>query len=226
MIETSITAPRSTFVAVDGIDGSGKGGVVGHLVDHLTSAGVPVVGTREPGGTPEGEKLRALLLSGPDESWHPFSELLLMTAARVQHVQRVILPALAAGKTVVSDRFVASTIAYQGAGRGISERFIRQLHAEAVGDIWPDLTIILDLDASIGLSRSRHRLIADAIDEGRFENIELDFHERVRQSYLDQAKLAPSRYAVIDASGTPEEVKQAAVLVLADFLVSRQTTSF
>lgn len=222
MTRTSISALHSTFIAVDGIDGSGKGGVVAHLVDHLASAGVPVVGTREPGGTPEGEKLRALLLSGSDESWHPYSELLLMTAARVQHVQRVILPALAANKTVVSDRFVASTIAYQGAGRGISEQFIRQLHAETVGDIWPDLTIILDLDASVGLSRSRRRLMVDAIDEGRFESIELGFHERIRQSYLDQANLSPNRYAVIDASGTPDEVKQAAALVLADFFTSRQ----
>ncbi|MDZ4136194.1 MAG: dTMP kinase, partial [Paracoccaceae bacterium] len=108
------------LVAVEGIDGSGKSGVARHIADHFGSIGADVVATREPGGTPEGESLRALLLAGRDDTWDPYSELLLMTAARVQHVRRVIQPALDLGKTVVTDRFAGSTIAYQGAGRGIA----------------------------------------------------------------------------------------------------------
>lgn len=202
---------RGVFLAVEGIDGSGKSGVVSHLARHLGAAGHEVLVTREPGGTPEGEAIRGLILSGADEAWEPASELLLMTAARVQHVRRVIEPALAAGRLVISDRYAGSTLAYQGAGRGLPEAFIRTLHDRAVGGLWPDLTLILDLDAATGLSRSRRRLGAEAVDEGRFESLDLGFHERIRAAFLAQAARDPGRHAVIDASGTPEEV-QARVL--------------
>lgn len=202
-------APRG-FIAVEGIDGSGKSGVVRHLIAALSARGFDVIGTREPGGTPQGEQLRALLLAGEDHSWEPEAELLLMTAARVQHVARVIRPALAAGTLVVSDRYAGSTLAYQGAGRGMAEALIRDLHARAAGDMWPGLTLVLDLDPAIGLARSRRRLSADAVDEGRFESLDLAFHQRIRGSFLAQATAAPVRHAVIDASGSPDQVRAAA----------------
>ena len=205
---------RAGFYAVEGIDGSGKSGMVRHLVDHLRSAGVEGLATREPGGTPQGEQIRSLILSGSDDAWDPHAELLMMTAARVEHVRRVIQPALAQGRFVVSDRYVGSTIAYQGAGRGMSEAFIRNLHATAVGDVWPDLTIILDLDVETGLARSRKRLATSAVDEGRFETLDLDFHQRIRRSFLDQAQRDPDRHVVVDAAGSPEAVRTRTIAAL------------
>jgi dTMP kinase len=205
---------KASFYAVEGVDGSGKSGMVAHIVAHLTDTGAPAIATREPGGTPQAEKIRSLLLSGADDAWDQQSELLMMTAARVEHVRRVILPTLERGVSVVSDRYVGSTIAYQGAGRGMSESYIRHLHQQAVGDIWPDLVVILDLDPEIGLARSRQRLSAGAIDEGRFETLDLDFHRRIRQSFLDQAAQSPERHVVIDALGTPEEVRERAVAAI------------
>ena len=201
----------AVFVAVEGIDGSGKSGVVRRLVDHIAAQGRSVIGTREPGGTPEGDRLRSLLLPQDGAAWDPAAELLLMTAARVQHVRRLILPSLAAGTSVVSDRFLGSTLAYQGAGRGLSQAFIRTLHAQAVDDLQPDLTIVLDLDVDTALSRSRRRLAGAAIDEGRFEALDAGFHERVRRSYLDQAAGDPARFAVVQASGPLDEVQEAAL---------------
>ena len=184
---------RPALIAVEGIDGSGKSGVVRHLAAHLRGLGADVLATREPGGTPEGESLRALVLAG-------------------------IEPALARGQIVVTDRFVGSTLAYQGRGRGLSTGFILDLHRQAVGDLWPDLTLILDLDVATGLGRSRHRLSTDAIDEGRFEGLDLAFHESIRSAFRDQALEAPERHALIDASGTPEEVQAAALAAVLDRL--------
>jgi dTMP kinase len=202
------------FYAVEGVDGSGKSGMVASIVAHLADSGGSAIATREPGGTPQGEKLRTLLLSGVDDAWDQQSELLMMTAARVEHVRRVILPALERDTSVVSDRYVGSTIAYQGAGRGMAEDYIRLLHKEAVGDVWPDLVVVLDLDPEIGLARSRQRLSAGAIDEGRFETLDLDFHRRIRQSFLDQAARDPARHLVVDALGTPDEVRTRAIAAI------------
>jgi dTMP kinase len=205
----------ASFFAVEGVDGCGKSGMVASIVAHLNGTGSAAIATREPGGTPQGEKLRALLLSGADDAWDQQSELLLMTAARVEHVRRVVLPTLEQGISVVSDRYVGSTIAYQGAGRGMSEDYIRFLHKQAVGDVWPDLVIVLDLDPEIGLARSKQRLRAGAIDEGRFETLDMDFHHRIRRSFLDQAARDPERAVVIDALGTPEEVRQRVIEAIA-----------
>jgi len=205
----------ASFFAVEGVDGCGKSGMVTSIVAHLNGTGAPAIATREPGGTPQGEKLRALLLSGADDAWDQQSELLLMTAARVEHVRRVVLPTLEQGISIVSDRYVGSTIAYQGAGRGMSEDYIRFLHKQAVGDVWPDLVIVLDLDPEIGLARSRQRLSAGAIDEGRFETLDMDFHHRIRRSFLDQAARDPERHVVIDALGTPDEVRQRVIEAIA-----------
>lgn len=211
----------ASFYAVEGVDGCGKSGMVGHIVAHLRAIGQAAIATREPGGTPQGEKLRALLLSGSDDAWDQQSELLLMTAARVEHVRRIILPNLRRGISVVSDRYVGSTIAYQGAGRGMAEDYIRLLHREAVGDLWPDLVVVLDLDPEIGLARSKRRLSDGAIDEGRFETLDLDFHHRIRQSYLDQAARAPERHVVVDALGTPDEVCARVIQAIAGWQACR-----
>ncbi len=210
--------PRGAFIAVEGVDGSGKSGVVRALVAALQAAGHDVVATREPGGTPQGEALRGLLLAGDDAAWEPRAELLLMTAARVQHAAHVIRPGVAAGKIVVSDRYAGSTLAYQGAGRGMDEALIRGLHATMLDDLWPDLTLVLDLDPAIGLTRSRKRLSDEAIDEGRFESLALPFHQRIRASFLAQAAAAPDRHAIIAADDTPEAVRETAWHAVRDFL--------
>jgi len=210
------------FFAVEGIDGCGKTSIARSISQHLEGLGLPVVSTREPGGSPQGEQIRQLILSGSNDAWDRYSELLLMTAARVEHVRRLILPALAEGQSVVSDRFVGSTIAYQSAGRNIPEEFIRHLHHAAVGDLWPHLTIVLDLDVETGLARSRRRLQTISADEGRFESLDIAFHQRVRQSFLDQAEAHPDRHFVIDAAGTPEEVSRATLAAIDTWLASQQ----
>jgi dTMP kinase len=194
---------QGRFIVFEGGDGAGKGSALAAVAEALASDGLDVLTTREPGGTPEGLELRGLLLSAAGSVWDQGSELLLMTAARVQHVKRVIRPALAAGRIVLCDRFVGSTLAYQGGGRGLPLALIRDLHRIFVDDIAPDLTVLMDVDAGTGLGRSRHRL-ADAravggADEGRFEALDLDFHERVREAFLDQAEAARDATIVIDA---------------------------
>jgi dTMP kinase len=190
------------FIVFEGGDGAGKGSALAAVAEALTADGHAVLATREPGGTPEGLELRALLLSVAGSVWDQGSELLLMTAARVQHVKRVIRPAVAAGRIVLCDRFVGSTLAYQGGGRGLPARLIRDLHRDFVEDVWPDLTVLLDVDARTGLRRSRQRLAETAADEGRFEAMALDFHERVRASFLEQAEAAPEATITI-AAGRP-----------------------
>jgi dTMP kinase len=200
-----------TFIVFEGGDGAGKGTALAALAEALTADGLDVVTTREPGGTPEGLELRALLLAASGAVWDEGSELLLMTAARVQHVKRVIRPALARGAIVLCDRYVGSTLAYQGGGRGIEADLILDLHRRFVENFWPDLTVLLDVSAAVGLSRSRRRLAVEAADEGRFEGLDLDFHQRVRWSFLDQAERHADRTLVIDAGGPIDTVQQAVV---------------
>jgi dTMP kinase len=198
---------QGVFIALDGVDGGGKTGALATLDRVLTAQGYDVLATREPGGTEAGLALRRLLLSEQGYDWTPTAELLLMAAARAQHVERVIRPALASGRIVLCDRYVAATLAFQGAGRGLPMPEILALHRFAAGDLWPDLTLILDIDVRRGLARSRRRNQEAALDEGRFEALDLDFHERVRRSYLQQAADHPGRYAVIDAD-RPEAAVQ------------------
>ena len=198
--------PRAgCFVVLEGGEGSGKTGAMGVLAASLQGWGHDVLQTREPGGTPEGLALRGLLLAEDGPDWNPYAELLLLVAARVQHVRRVIEPALAAGRTVLCDRFVGSTLAYQGAGRGLDATLILDLHRRAVGDLWPDLTVVLDVDPRIGLSRSMRRLGETGADEARFEALDLAFHARVRAAFLAEA--ARNRSVVVDAAGTLDEVQ-------------------
>jgi len=201
----------SFFLVLEGGEGSGKTTISAALCSALTESGMDVLATREPGGTPEGTALRALLLAADGYDWDGGAELLLMTAARIQHVKRVIKPALAAGRAVVCDRFVGSTLAYQGAGRGLPLALILDVHARLVGGLQPDLTVCLDIDPRVGLSRSARRLGQGGQDEGRFEALDLAFHQRVRDAFLAQAAADPSRSLVVDA-GLPLAEVQAEVI--------------
>src|SRR5437868_6578222 len=142
---------RGKLIVFCGGEGAGKSTQIALLAHHLEESGRDVRMTREPGGTPEGQHLRKLLLTQAAGSWTALAETLLMVADRAQHVERVIAPALAAGRHVVSDRFVLSTLSYQGAGRGVPTALIRDLHRQACADLWPDLPVILDIDPAIGL---------------------------------------------------------------------------
>jgi dTMP kinase len=197
--------PTGALIAIEGGDGTGKGTLISALIPGLREAGFDVLETREPGGTPEGQALRQLLLPA-EASWESWAELLLMAAARVQHVDRVIRPAIAAGRIVVTDRFVGSTIAYQGGGRGLPLSNILALHRLTVGDFKPSLTVILDVDPEVGLLRSRSRLATSGDNEGRFERLDTAFHNRVRASYLAQAAEAPNSHVVVDAALPAQQV--------------------
>jgi len=210
------------FIVIEGGEGAGKGTVLAALSGRLSRDGYDVLKTREPGGTAEGLRLREILLSEAGNVWEPWAELLLMTAARVQHVQQVILPAVAQGRIVISDRFVGSTIAYQGAGRGMPIDEIERLHAVAVGGVLPDLTVLLDIDPQIGIGRSLARLAEQALDESRFEALGTPFHQRVRQSFLDQAAQRPAAHVVIDASQSREVVAETVSQAVGTFLRDRK----
>lgn len=194
------------WVVVEGGDGAGKGVASGVVREALDARSMPYIATREPGGTPEGEKLRALLLSEAGSVWEKTSEIMLMTTSRVQHVARVIRPSLARGVSVLCDRYVHSSIAYQGYGQQGSVDFIMDLHRTAVGGDMPDLTILLDIDPEIGIPRAKGRLAAQQVDEGRMENLDMAFHRRVRTGYLEIAAADPDRHMVVDASRTIAKV--------------------
>ncbi len=181
------------FVVFEGGEGAGKTSALAAAAAAYPHALV----TREPGGTPEGLALRALLLAADAPAWEPQAELLLMMAARVQHAARVIRPALQAGRLVLCDRYLGSTLAYQGAGHGLPQATILQLHASLVG-LLPDFTVLLDIAPEEGLRRSQRRLADARVDETRFERLDLAFHRRVRAAFLQQAETQPG--AVIDAS--------------------------
>ena len=168
---------RARFITFEGGEGTGKSTQVARLAERLTRLGLAVLETREPGGSAGAEAIRALLVNGPADRWSARSEALLMYAARSDHIERVIVPALAAGVIVVCDRFADSTAAYQGAGGGADPTLIAALAVGVAGEVKPDLTIVLDLDAATGLARAAARLGGEA----RFEAKGLEFHERLRR---------------------------------------------
>jgi dTMP kinase len=197
MSQTSTT--RGRFITLEGAEGVGKSTQMQALQAFLESRGVPLLVTREPGGTPVAELIRELLLSRDHPPMHPDTELLLVFAARAEHLRTRILPALEAGTWVLCDRFTDATYAYQGGGRGLDPARIAVLEDWVQGPVRPDLTLLLDVDVRTGLARARNRGEAD-----RFEQEAVDFFERVRATYLELARSAPQRYAVIDA-GQPLE---------------------
>jgi dTMP kinase len=192
---------RGRFITFEGIDGAGKSTQHAWLVSHLRAQGRTVVATREPGGTPLGEKLRALLLSEP---MHLETEALLMFAARREHVAQVIEPALARGEWVICDRFVDASFAYQGGGRGMSLDKLQQLAVWTLGDLTPDLTLIFDAPVAV----AQQRLHAATANPDRFEREQAAFFERVRQAYLQIAQANPQRVRLIDACKRLEDINQ------------------
>lgn len=186
---------RGKFLTIEGTEGVGKSTNLAFVCDWLRAQGIEVVVTREPGGTPLAEEIRHLLLSKRDEPVDETAELLLVFAARAQHLAQVIKPALARGAWVVSDRFTDATYAYQGGGRGLNKTTIEQLEQLVQDSLRPDLTLILDIDVELGLSRARQRGELD-----RFESETLAFFERVRAAYRQRAMAAPGRYALVDAA--------------------------
>ena len=192
---------RGRFITFEGGEGGGKSTQVRRLADRLRDRGEVVV-TREPGGSPGAEAIRALLVSGPVERWSPISETLLMYAARRDHIERVIAPALARGAWVICDRFYDSSRAYQGAAGGAPAGLLQALEAEVVGEVIPDLTLILDLPVKTGLARASRRGQA----EGRFEAKGAEFHERLRAAFLQIAAAEPERCRVIDADASIDAV--------------------
>ena len=189
------------FITFEGADGSGKSTQARLLAEKLREAGREVVLTREPGGSPGAEAIRRLLVEGDPARWSAETEILLFNAARRDHLERTILPALAAGKIVVSDRFADSTRVYQGAARADLRPMVDALHALMIGHE-PDLTLVIDLDATTGLQRG----LARQSGEDRFEELGADFQTRLRAGYRALAQEFPERARLVDGSGTPEDV--------------------
>jgi len=201
---------KSSFITFEGIEGCGKSTQIRLLWDRLAKDGVDALLTREPGGTRIGERIRAVLLDASHQGMTPVTELMLYAAARHQHVEEVIEPALKAGRMVLCDRYADATTAYQGAARRVDPELIKSIHKIATGGLTPDLTILLDLPAKEGLSRAIARNARDGTEPGhdRFEREELAFHERVREGYLAIARSEPKRVIVVDALGTKEELHE------------------
>jgi len=205
------------FISLEGIEGAGKSTLARVLEAALRARGLQVVLTREPGGTPLAERLRAIVLERGDERITPEAETLIMFAARAIHIESLIRPALAAGRWVICDRFTDATRAYQGAGRGVSADLIEQLAHAVHPDLWPDRTLVLDLPVEQGLKRARLRQGAG----DRFEDEDLRFFERVRGCYCSLATTESDRVRIVDATEGPGRVAELALLALADMLPKR-----
>jgi dTMP kinase len=195
---------RGRFITLEGGEGAGKSTQLKRLAERLRGRGLEVVATREPGGSPGAEAIRELVLNGAADRWSPITETLLMYAARRDHIERVIAPALNRGAWVVCDRFADSTRAYQGAGGGTDPALIAALEAQVLGEARPDLTLIFDIPPEVGLERAQVRG-----GEMRFESKGLAFHQRLRDGFLAIARGEPQRCTLIDATSSMEAVEAA-----------------
>ena len=204
---------KGLFITLEGIEGAGKSTVVDFIEDFLTKEGHDVIKTREPGGTVIGEQIREILLKNENHTLTHDAELLLVFSARAQHIQEVILPALSSGKIILCDRFTDASYAYQGGGRGIDASRINLLEKWVQGDLRPNLTLLFDLDVSIGMQRTKKRSDAD-----RFEREEINFFEKIRNTYLERAKKEPQRFRIINSATSVENVKEQIVTILKDYL--------
>ncbi len=191
------------FITFEGPEGSGKTTQIKALEAHLRSQGLDVITTREPGGTPIGDQVRAVLTNLDNTAMHPRTEILLFLSARAQLVEQVIRPELKAGKVVICDRYADSTLAYQGYGHGYDRDQLRQLLNFATGGLWPDLTLLLDVDPEVGLKRKR-----SGGEWNRLDAYEVAFHQRVRAGYLELAASEPQRWARVDASCMSDDVQE------------------
>jgi dTMP kinase len=203
-----MTAARGRFITFEGPEGSGKSTQLRLLAERLRKAGQDVLETQEPGGTPIGIQIRHVLLDAKNRELCPTAELLLMFASRAQNVDECILPALSAGRTVLSDRFTDSTLVYQGVGRGLGAELVYELDRIACRGLVPDLTLVIDIDAETGLARARRRSVRAEDSETRIEEQDVGFHRRVRDAYRQLAADEPARVKLIDGSQTREAVAE------------------
>lgn len=203
-MDSQLTArPGSgVFLSFEGPEGAGKSTQIGRLVRRLEGLSLPHTVTREPGGTPLGTRVREVLLD-PALTIDPLPEFLLYSASRAQLVANVIRPALGRGETVVCDRYADSSLAYQGSGRGLDAELLRGITAAATGELWPHLTVLLDLDPKLGLERAARRGQPD-----RLERADLAFHQRLRQGFLERAEAEPGRFLVLDATRAEAELER------------------
>tara|TARA_R110001583_G_scaffold171461_1_gene324970 strand:+ start:90 stop:710 length:621 start_codon:yes stop_codon:yes gene_type:complete len=190
------------LIVCDGSNGAGKTTVLEHIKAYFDNKNIRYIATREPGGTEIGERIREILLDKSLSSMSSTTELMLFAAARAQHLSEKILPALECGTHVISDRFESATVSFQQYGRGLSKDIVDQLNDLALGEFRPNMTIVLDLDPKIGLERVKSR--GNGLD--RMEDVDIEFLERARHGYLEQARLNPNRFTVIDASMPLDEV--------------------
>ena len=204
---------KGLFITLEGIEGAGKSTAVDFIEDFLTKEGHDVIKTREPGGAVIGEQIREILLKNENYTLTYNTELLLVFSARAQHIQEVILPALSLGKIILCDRFTDASYAYQGGGRGIDTSRISLLEKWVQGDLRPNLTLLFDLDVSIGMQRTKKRSGTD-----RFEREEINFFEKIRNTYLERAKNEPQRFRIINSASSLESVKEQIITILKDFL--------
>ena len=209
------------FITLEGPDGSGKSTQFRLLSDRLRAAGFAVCESAEPGGTPIGQQIRRILLDSANRELAPTAELLLMFAARAQNVEEWILPALREGKIVLSDRFTDSTLAYQGAARGLGAEVVLQVDRIACQGLVPDLTICVDVDTGIGLARAhtRNRERAES-DESRIDQEAVEFHHKVRDAYFALAAAEPKRVKIVDGNQAPEVVSESIWAEVSSFLAS------
>jgi dTMP kinase len=208
-----------TFITFEGIDGSGKSTQLRMLAGYLREAGCEVVLTREPGGTPVGNRLRAALLDAHEEV-DPLTELLVFAADRAQHVRRVLRPAIAAGQVIISDRYADATVAYQGAGRGFSPELIAEIVKLATEGLRPDLTVLFDLSVEESIARTSRRLIGKHLGD-RLDAEASDFHVRVRNAYLELARAEPERMKIVETNRPAEETHKRVKEIVVPFLKSR-----
>jgi dTMP kinase len=208
---TFLLPKKPPFIAFEGINGCGKSTLHRRVSEHLRSQGIELVDTREPGGTPLGKEIRKLLLEWPGAKKCDRAELLLFAADRAEHVETLIKPALAKGYWVLCDRYIYSTITFQGDGRGIQRELLDEVNAIATQGLVPDLVVLLDLDPKVALAR-----MAQRTDNGRdsFEDEEIDFHTRIRHGFLECAEKLPVPFLVLDATKSPEELARETLAVL------------
>lgn len=206
------------FITFEGIDGCGKSTQLRMLASELRVRGVPVVATREPGGTTLGQKLRTALLD-VQEQVDPLAELLVFAADRAQHVRKHLLPALEQNQVVLSDRYADATVAYQGGGRGFEPKLIEEIVELATGGLKPDLTLLFDLSVAESAVRTRKRVQNKRTD--RLDKEDAEFHTRVRNAYLDIAKASPERFRLIDARGSVDQTQRRVMEIVIPFLEAR-----
>ena len=219
--ESSGVTKRGQFITLEGPDGSGKSTQFRLLSDRLTAAGFAVLESAEPGGTPIGRQIRRILLDSANRDLAPTTELLLMFAARAQNVEQWILPALREGKIVLSDRFTESTLAYQGAARGLGAEVVLQVDRIACHGLVPDLTICVDVDTGTGLARAHSRNSGSLeLDESRIDREAIEFHHKVREAYFALAEAEPQRVRIIDGNNAPELVADAVWAEVSSLLAS------